>query len=325
MEGCSSCRMAGETPALLTRLAMTDQPPPSAEPLAPQSAPAAPSARLLGAARKRHDALAGLLARGPAALAEAEVVHDLRVGSRRLGEAARLLKPFLEKPTSKAVAASLRALRRAMGDLRDSDVTCEHLLKWRMPAPLRRIAGEIAAGLDGARPGLVAAAQWQMTSASLTGSMVILARVLEDRGVPGLAAQSERQLGETLQGLIKMREKQLRRSFGQAARKQTAASLHAARIAVKKLRYLLELAADAGAMRGAKRKIVFLKRLQQLLGDHHDTHVITEQLAGHLKDRREQPIKNLSPAWRRWQRLTARVQAKRAAAFFGRTYAWMNG
>jgi len=282
-------------------------------------------ARLLSAVRKRHETLAVLLARGPAGLAEGEVVHDLRVASRRMGEAARLLRPFMEKPTAEAVAASLRALRRAMGDLRDDDVTREHLVKWRMAAPLRQVAGAIAASVETARPARVAAGQAQMTSASLTGSMVILARVLEDRAAPELLAQTERRLEETLQGLIKAREKQLRRAFGQAARKQTAASLHAARIEVKKMRYLLELAADAGTTRGAKKKIRFLRRLQELLGDHHDTHVIAEQIVAHLKDPREKPIKNLHAAWRKWQRHMNTMQAKRAAVFFARTYAWING
>jgi CHAD domain-containing protein len=299
--------------------------PPSAELVPAANALQAPAARLLSAVRKRHETLAALLARGPAALSDADLVHDLRVASRRLGEAARLLQPFLEKPTAKAVAASLRALRRAMGDLRDDDVTRQHLLKWRMPAPLRQIAAEIAGNLESARPALVSAAQIQMTSASLTGTMVILARVLEDRAVPEMMAQTERQLGTTLQGLIKAREKQLRRSFGQAAKKQTAASLHAARIEVKKLRYLLELAADAAAVRGAKKKIHFLRRLQELLGDHHDLHVITEQLAGRLKVAREKPIRNLHTTWRKWHRHMNTVQSKRAAVFFARTYAWING
>jgi len=307
---------------------MTDPQPPLAVFTPAEAAPEAtpsPVARLLSAVRKRQETLAALLARGPAALADSEVVHDLRVASRRMGEAARLLKPFVEKPTAKAVAASLRALRRAMGDLRDDDVTREHLVKWRMGAPLRQVAGAIAAGLEAARPARVAAAQAQMASASLTGSMVILAQVLEERGGTEVMAQTERRLEETLQGLIKAREKQLRRAFGQAARKQTAASLHAARIAVKKMRYVLELAADAGAMRGAKKKIHFLRRLQELLGDHHDTHVIGEQLAAHLRDRREKPIRNLHVAWRKWQRQMNSTQAKRAAVFFARTYAWING
>jgi CHAD domain-containing protein len=307
---------------------MSDFPPNTAL-AAPTPLPATPSADppppapLLRAARKRYDALAALLVRDPA-LADAELVHDLRVASRRLGEAARLLRPFLDKPTAKAVAASLRSLRRAMGDLRDDDVTREHLLRWRMGAPLRRIAAEIATRIEAARADRVAAARAQMTSASLAGSMVILARVLEDRAAPEIADETQHQLAQALRDLIAARQKQLRRSFGQAARKQTAASLHQARIAAKKLRYLLELAADTGTVRGAKKQVAFLKRLQQLLGDHHDLHVINEQLAAHLKDPRPKPLKNLYPAWRKWRRHAATLQSKRAAVFFAKTYIWIN-
>jgi CHAD domain-containing protein len=165
-----------------------------------------------------------------------------------------------------------------------------------------------------------------MTSASLIGTMVILARLLEDRSTPNLLPETDRAFRETLLTLITRRNKQLRRAFGQAAKKQTAASLHAARIAGKKLRYLLELAADAGTLRGAKKQVAFLKRLQQFLGDHHDTHVIAEQLAAHLKAPRPdpKPLKNLAPAWRKWHRHTTTLQSRRAALFFARTYAWIN-
>jgi CHAD domain-containing protein len=304
-----------------TRMTTTPTPlPPSDPPSAPK--PAKPT--LLDAARARHAVLSSLLARGPTALSDPDFIHDLRVASRRAGEAARLLRPFSDKPTAKAVASCLRGLRRAMGDLRDADVTRQHLVKGRMPAPLRHIARDIAAGIEAARPNLVAAAQTQMTSASLIGTMVILARLLEDRSAPELLAETERTFRETLHALIARRRKQLRRAFGQAAKKQTAASLHAARIAGKKLRYLLELAADAGTLRGAKKQVAFLKRLQQLLGDHHDTHVLAEQLAAHLHTPRPKPLKNLAPAWRKWHRRTTTLQSRRAALFFARTYAWIN-
>ncbi len=302
-------------------LPQIDTPPP----FALESPPEPAKGRLLRAARKRHDTFSALLAQGSAGLADADFVHDVRVGARRLGEAARLLKPFMDKPTAKAVDASLKAVRRAMGELRDADVTREHLLKWRMPAPLKHVALEIAELHAGGREGLAAAAQQQMTSASLTGTMVVLARILEDRALPEVAGETERQLRGTLEVLVKKRDKKLRQSFGQAAKKQTAASLHASRIAVKKLRYLLELAADAGTQRGAKKKIQFLKQLQELLGAHHDVHVIAGQLEEHLKDRREKPIKSLTPAWRKWMRLMNTAQSKRASVFFARTYAWING
>jgi CHAD domain-containing protein len=293
----------------------------------PAVAPEPAKGKLLRAAHQRHDDFAALLTRAsePAGgLSDADFVHDLRVASRRIGEAARLLRPFTDKPTAKAVDASLRAIRRAMGDLRDSDVTREHLEKWKMPGPLKQVARELSSLHAASRPGLEAAARTQIHSASLTGTMVVLARILEDRGMPEVAAETERHLRGTLEDQIKKREKKMRRSFGTAAKKQTAAALHAARITVKKLRYVLELAADAGLQRGAKKKIRLLKQLQQLLGDHHDAHVVAEELQRHLKVKRDKPISSLLPAWRKWQRLTNTAQSKRAAIFFARTYAWIN-
>ncbi|HEY4328272.1 MAG TPA: CHAD domain-containing protein [Phycisphaerae bacterium] len=291
----------------------------------------APKASLLAAAQKRHHELAELLTKGTAALGDSDFVHDLRVATRRMGEVARLLNETgatLDKPTAKAIATSLRLLRQAMGNLRDSDVTREHLLKWRIPMPLKKVAQRIAGALEENRPTLQVAAQMQMQTASLAGTMVILARSLEDIAQPEQAAEAERGFRAALEDLIKTREKQLKRSFGVAAKKQTAASLHAARICVKKMRYVLELAVAAGggvARRGIKSKVRQLKQLQELLGDHHDAHVITEQLEVQLKGMARPWPKSLSPAWRKWQRHTAGVQSKRAAVFFAKTYAWMNG
>src|SRR5438874_576702 len=90
--------------------------------------PTVRAAPLLDAAGERYREVFGLLAKGVEGLGGVEFVHDLRVASRRLGEVARLLGGFMDKPTARAVEASLKGLRRAMGDLRDADVTCEHLL-----------------------------------------------------------------------------------------------------------------------------------------------------------------------------------------------------
>jgi len=290
--------------------------------------PVAAPGRVSEVAAARHREVMELLARpAQAALRDADFVHDLRVASRRLGEVARLMgvRDFLDKSTAKAVEASLRALRRSMGDLRDNDVMREHLLKWHMPAPVKHIAGELAGSLEADRPKLAEAAAIQMHSPSVTGAMVVLARVLEDCGKPEAAAETERELRAGVESQMKKREKQLRQAFGKAARKQTAAALHEARIAAKKLRYVMELADEAQTMRGAKQKVKFLKQVQELLGDHHDTHVIVERVQAHLKDRREKPLRGLQPAWKKWHTATGRLQAKRAAEFFARSYVWMNG
>lgn len=302
---------------------------PAAQESRPVEAPADVPGKLLKAAIKRHEEVAALLARGPAALADSDFVHDLRVGSRRLGEVARLLAGFMDKPAAKAVEASLRSLRRSMGDLRDADVTREHLLKWRMPAPVKKIARDVAADLEQKRIALQAAAAAQITSASVTGTMVLLAQRLETLAAPERCADADKKLRGIIRNHLKKRSRQMRRAFGKAARKQTAASLHEARIAVKKLRYVLELADAAGTEKGAKKDIRFLKQLQELLGDHHDTHVIVEQLASRLRPSPSAPpqrrrSKVLAPAWRKWHRQAEHLQARRASDFFMRTYAWIN-
>jgi len=78
-----------------------------------------------------------------------DYVHDLRVATRRLEEVAALLAVLMDKPTSRMVEASLKGMRRAAGELRDLDVTCEHLSaatgrgRWKMPAVLRNVAREL--------------------------------------------------------------------------------------------------------------------------------------------------------------------------------------
>jgi CHAD domain-containing protein len=292
-------------------------------------APPAPLAPLLHAARRRYQETLELLTAGhcpgQAGLADADFVHDLRVASRRLTEVARLLQSFLDKPTHKAVAASLKGLRRAVGDLRDLDVAREHLLKWRMPAPVKAPARSLADQLARRRPMLEEAGRVHMASASVSGTLVVLARVLEDLEQPGKSAAAEQSLVQSARALDGKRRRQLRRAFGQAAKKQTPEALHAARIAVKKLRYILELQQET--KRGLKRRIYELKRFQELLGTHHDVHVILTALADHLKrNPAPEPRRRrlLRAAWSRWRRRMQRGQAKRTVAFLLRSHSWLN-
>jgi CHAD domain-containing protein len=293
---------------------------------------------LLRAVAERYGTLAGLLARagtggeaggagggGGGGLEDADLVHDLRVGSRRVGEVARLLEPFMDKPAAKAVGASLKDLRRAMGDLRDSDVTREHLTHWRMPAAVRAVAKEMAAELEAKRGELVRAAAGVIGSARVQGTMVVLARVIEEQS--GAAADgAERRLEDLVAEGLKKREKQLRKAFGKAAMQQTPEALHAARVAAKKLRYVSELAAEAklSIPGDVKKQVKTLKKMQELLGDHHDVHVIVETLEKHLDAAREKPVRGLNAAWKRWRKATEREQARRAAEFFMQSYAWIN-
>lgn len=291
---------------------------------------------LLKAAAERQADLAALLARaggggaaaGGGALGDAELVHDVRVGSRRLGEVARLMGAFLDKPTARAVEGSLKNLRRAMGALRDSDVMREHLAHWRMPAAVRTLAKEAGADLESKRGEAAEAALKVVTSASVQGAMVVLARVIEEQSKGEAAIGAEKRVESLVTAGLRKREKQMRRALGKAARKQTPESLHTARVAVKKLRYVSELGHRAGMKMpdgsDAKRQVKMLKKMQELLGDHHDVHVIVQALEARKEAPRERAIAGLEGAFRTWRKGMEQGQARRAAEFFMRSYAWMN-
>ena len=282
----------------------------------PPKAPEGPS--LLEIAAERHRTLQDMLAPTKAQLSPDDV-HDLRVAARRLTEVVGLFAPLMEDAMAEAAEGSLRGLRKAAGELRDLDVLEEHLERWRLPGAVRQVAAGIAAALPQRRKSLEAGLITARGTASVSGAMVFLARLFEEAGTAGRREASLEKLAAALAKRVKRRRKQLKAALGKAATKQTAVALHAARIAVKKLRYVLELGHEAALTR-AGGELALLKRIQKLLGEHHDVHVITETLTTHLPPAGS--VKNLSLSWGRYKRKTAREQAKRAAEFFARSYLW---
>ena len=254
---------------------------------------------------------------------DVEFVHDLRVSVRRLTEVAGLLTVLMDKGSARAVEESLKGLRKAAGELRDLDVTAEHLTRWRMPGPLKKCAKEMVERVGARRGELEQALRAATTSASVAGTMVLLARVLEEQAKPESIADAGMKLRRELNKRIGQRRKKLKRDFGKAAKKQRAEVLHEARIAAKKLRYVVELERELDE-KGNKKELKFLKGMQELLGDHHDVHVIEEGLHKEVMAKRPGPIKGVRPAWRKWHREMEKKQAGRAAEFFMRTYAFMN-
>ena len=154
--------------------------------------------------------------------------------------------------------------------------------------------------------------------------MALLARTIEIASVPEQAeggGTAERQLRAAVETRLTKREKRMRKKYGTAVLKQTDEALHEARIATKQLRYVVELA-DAGGIKRHKVELRFLKGVQELLGDHHDVHVIFSALETRVAAK-GRTVKGLGVAWRKWRRTKEREQGERAAEFFVRSYSWM--
>jgi CHAD domain-containing protein/CYTH domain-containing protein len=204
----------------------------------------------------------------------AESLHDFRVALRRLRSWLRLLREPLAASRPRGALKRLKRIARDSNAGRDAEV----LLEW-----LRAIEPRI-------KPSRRSAIQWMVqrferqereAEASLKGRM---ARDF-DKAVKRLRARLEtytvdahvhdglrlQTLPALLGGLARDQAAELRRRIGLVHTEDDAREVHAARIAGKRLRYLLEPVAPH--VEGGEALVSQLKALQDALGDLHDAHL----------------------------------------------------
>lgn len=248
-------------------MTLTASPPAAEPPLAPDSPLAAWGCEQIVAAV--DTLVTGLPAARDAS--DIEGLHDLRVASRRLGAALRIFAPCFAGPAFDRLNREARVARRRSGEVRDLDV--------------------LIAFLEAERAGLTGTAR--------------LAMRFWLAGVERQRAERRQRLGKTIDWLesrhLDEQARDLVRlgtaaallplTFRQAAppvllegyrefygyleyveRPEAETELHAMRIAVKRLRYAMEIFAPAFKSR-LKRSLVTMKRLQEALGDLHDSDV----------------------------------------------------
>ena len=222
------------------------------------------------------DTRAGALQRYlPAAIAGDERgVHQARVASRRLREAVPVLSAGLKRSKYRKAVRKIRKLTCALGSVRELDVTLQ-------------LIDELAGGDDLSRPALqdvrlhVAAERERLRDTMLADLAAVNARKLDRR----LASLSESITAEpstawrlALTARLLKRARRLTASIETAGQLYAPEHLHQVRIAAKKLRYGLELAADAG-IAGAAAAVRTVKRTQATLGGLHDLQILQGQVA----------------------------------------------
>lgn len=235
----------------------------------------------LEAAARRGEASEAGARRGEASEAGAwrgeasEAVHQMRVQTRRLRAAAALFAGVL-RPPRRARSARLRWLARALGRVRDLDVILALLEERHLP----RLEGAEAGRLEN----LVAALKerrWleQERLADQLGRRryVRLRAALKEwarhprfgdegeEGGPAADTMAARYLTEA----IRREAQRVAGRRGMTERQPSAADLHALRIAVKRLRYVLDFHAETcGVAFDAERRLA--RALQDCLGEIHD-------------------------------------------------------
>lgn len=248
---------------------------------------------------------------------DSEAVHDFRVALRRLRSWMRAFHPFLEDTVRPGVERRLSRLARIAGTARDLEVQSQWLLALPPTTP----------------PLALAAARWleaRNAEAYASARRKLAKRVNDD--LPKLAAKlqnqlrhyvldidvdapvHERALGTAMAPLLREHRVAVTASLAMVRSREQLAAVHAARIEVKRLRYLLEALDDVS--RSAPTHGRRLARLQDVFGELHDAQVLSECIVGAIategraretRERGAPPAPDAAPSKRGWLALQRRV------------------
>lgn len=209
----------------------------------------------------------------PAAQAgDTRSVHQARVATRRLREALPVLRATVNRPALSRVQRQVRKMTRALGPVRELDVSLQHLDELARrdlvsPRALNRMRTALARERASRRREMLTA----ITPGKLERLRQRLGQVSSGPEATHKAAtldEAKRQVGK--------RARRLAAAIDHAGGLYLADRLHAVRVAAKKLRYALELERELKRGRGTAR-ITQLKRLQDLLGRMHDFEILIER------------------------------------------------
>lgn len=228
--------------------------------------PPAPSDPWIAAARGLADAWPGVVA------GDASAVHRARVATRRLREALPVLDG--ERRGVRRLRKDLRSLTRALGPVRELDVTLGLIVRLLHDEP------SLDAALETIRVRLMERRLRRrarlLRNIDELDIAAILARVraLSIHGASRAAPRRTPFDRLEIRRRMAARASRLGRAVDRAGALYAPEALHAVRIAVKKLRYSLELGRAARIV-GAARAATQLRRYQDLLGEWHDWQMLS--------------------------------------------------
>jgi CHAD domain-containing protein len=232
----------------------------------------------------RRSPLEALLAPRLAALRDARAealagippaVHRARVSSRRLREVLPALREALPAGVADHARSEVRRLTRALGGVRELDVAlalfAEMAVRHDVP-PAAEAAVRRALAAD--RAGAVRRLRTTMTRSRLARLDTALERAAEAASATQVSGASAVAIA---QARVARRAARVRRALDRAGALYLPERLHRVRIAVKQLRYAVEVLSEAQHRR-ATAPIAELRAIQDRLGHAHDLHVLAERV-----------------------------------------------
>jgi len=203
-----------------------------------------------------------------------ETIHDLRVASRRLQQALRLLLPSSKFSGARRLMRTPRKVRRAFGACRNLDATLglvDKKLAAAATGSLRQSWDTVRLWLEQKRWTELERARRELIRHDLIDFIVRVQTRLESID---LEPKNIGTLGEKARDAFAAWKNALESAKADPQVKQ----IHAFRVAGKRLRYRAESLAELGDT-SVKRLVQGLKALQDDLGDWHDRCVLRRQVA----------------------------------------------
>jgi CHAD domain-containing protein len=207
-------------------------------------------------------------------------LHRIRIASRRLREVVPILQ--LEAPVTKKLARKLRRVTRRLGSIRELDVLLLLIDELHASRPshrdaLRRLGVAVKKGRDAERRRIGE----RLPADDLSRMARRLGRIVDELRESETARPERRRpsratsVAWAIDARTAHRAAALNSAVADAGTVYLPERLHAVRVAVKKLRYALELSSDTGDKTASALRI--LKRVQMLLGRMHDVQVLIER------------------------------------------------
>lgn len=242
-----------------------------------------------------------------------EYIHQMRVAARRLRAALRLFSPLLPAGFAQGLLPPLRELMDLLGQLRDLDVLLAEIVQPVVAAlpeepRLAALADLVATQREQARQRALAALQGR------DYGRLMLRATAQCHALSELPPAPEAK-AETLAGFAARRLRRQRRkvlTLAATANHDRPTSLHAVRIAIKRLRYGLEFFAPLMPASNSRRLLDKLVTLQDILGQLNDLASAGDRLSRYAADAPQlREAVTLVAGWhgRRHHRLRKRIPA----------------
>jgi CHAD domain-containing protein len=209
---------------------------------------------------------------------DVRALHQARVTSRRMRELVPMLQ--LDRGQARKLGRRLRKITARLGTVRELDVLLLlidelHVSGRRGSEGLGRVGVRVSKDRDRARKRLAA----ELPLAELTRVSRKLGRMADnlDEAERASSKTTARSWRWAIDARVAKRAGRLSSAVVDAGALYLPDRLHTVRIAVKKLRYAVELSAEASRDRSSA-DLRVLKRSQELLGRMHDLQVLIDQV-----------------------------------------------